>query len=116
MPVGIEDVKFLNDREPEKRRGDSIKQAITRLSFNLRALKSPWAYVAVADPPVSWFQPQELKPSSKESLFSAVSVCSVGLRVLPRFNHVDWSVNMLIDWVGACLTMGTGSRVHFTRL
>ena len=83
-----------------KRRGDSVKQAITRPSFNLTGpLKSLWAYMAAADPPVSRFQSQELKPSSKESLFSTVPVCSVRLHVLPQINPGDWGVEYA-DWLG----------------
>ena len=94
MPVDTEDEIFLNDREPENIEViDSVKQVITRPSFNLTGpLKSLWAYVAAADPPVSRFQSQELKPSIKESLFSTVPVCSVRLHVFPQINPGDWGV------------------------
>lgn len=81
-------------------RGDYIKQEITRPSFSLPGpLKSPRAWVAAAEPPVSWFQSQELKPNSRESVFSAFSVCPVGLCVLPWINPGDWGVEYA-DWLG----------------
>lgn len=77
-----------------------------------RALKSPWAYVAAADPPVSWFQSQELKPSSKESLLCGF--CVLSWDTCPSPNQ-PWWLGCRICWLiglGLVPTMGTGSPLH----
>ena len=64
-----------------------------------RALKSPWAYVAAADPPVSWFQSQELKPSSKESLLCGF--CVLSWDTCPSPNQ-PWWLGCRICWLIGC--------------